>query len=140
MGPLWTLFVEGLLNKATCHQASNFWQMVNMSIMSKLDGCQNWAIFQTEMFIKHKGPWSKVSKVSKVAFLLPERTVTACSYRTGMDPDLEAANIGSTQNWASVVTVLRHIYNDICAPLLLWLYFACWFKPVLCWSRFQDEP
>jgi hypothetical protein len=63
MGPLRTLFVERLLNKATCHQASNFWQMVNMSFMSKLDGCQNWAIFQTEMFIKHKGPWSKVSKV-----------------------------------------------------------------------------
>jgi hypothetical protein len=73
----------------------------------------------------------------KIAFLLPERTMRACSYRTGMDPDLEAANVGSTQNWASVVTVLRHIYKDICAPLLLWLYFAGWFKPVLCWSWFS---
>jgi len=48
--------------RPTCHQASNFWQMVNMSIMSKLDGCQNWATFHKNKN-KHKGPWSKVSKV-----------------------------------------------------------------------------
>jgi len=67
-----------------------------------------------------------------MAILLPERTMRACSYRTGMDPDLEVTNIGSTQNWASILIVLRHIYKDICAALLLWLYFAGWFIPVLC--------
>jgi len=75
-----------------------------------------------------------------MAILLQGGPWGTSSYRTGMDPDLEAANIGSTQNWASLVTVLRYIYKDICAPLLLWLYFAGWVKPVLCSSWFQEEP
>jgi hypothetical protein len=47
-----------LINKhmATCHRASNFYQIVSMSLVSKLDRCQILTTFHTKMFIKHKRP------------------------------------------------------------------------------------